>query len=458
MRGLLPRGLQRRRRRHQPAAELPVRVLPDDAIEFIQQARARVRRHRTPRRRARARRWLQYVNDNRTTPGLIASTREALTERVGPWVIENVDGAPLLDPIRSCAVRCSGCGVSATDCSSPQSAPPPPHRPHQASRPSDGLASRQVLRRLTTPLRTAKAPEGINPEWRCHGHRLDGPQRTARGDPTCVYNVHRQVTCSSLYRDHANQESPVCPSPLSCPVTSVATVVGLHDIPEPEEMPVLTAEPVLAWAVRTRKMKALDHAAQHLVSLHPITPAFDGIPMPFEACPHTLGWIVVHGMLTMATSCTTRFRCWSGPRWPTSASNAEERGWSYVADDGLADTSPEALLHGRRKVGGRHHGSGRVHGRHHCEVGEAARAGGRRRLGHRAVHHVRGALAPRRPLRYKRRCGQQVRPTASQPGSPTSSPIPHQAQVAEVPGHPDAATDSGVPSVISLTVAGISTQ
>lgn len=138
------------------------------------------------------------------------------------------------------------------------------------------------------------------------------------------------------------------PKPTVLPLSGVATVLGLHDTQDREEMPVLTADPVLAWAVRTRKVQALDHPPQHLISLHPITPAQDGIPMPFEACPHTLGWAVVHGILTME-SLHDQIPQVVRAALADFCMNAEERGWQYVAGDGLADTSPEALLTGDGK-------------------------------------------------------------------------------------------------------------
>ena len=138
------------------------------------------------------------------------------------------------------------------------------------------------------------------------------------------------------------------PKPTVLPLSGIATVLGLHDTEDNEEMPVLTADPVLAWAVRTRKIKALDQAPQYLVSLHPITPATDGIPMPFEACPHTLGWAVVHGLLTMETL-HDQIPLVIRASLADFCASAEERGWQYVAEDGLADTSPPALLNGGGK-------------------------------------------------------------------------------------------------------------
>lgn len=136
--------------------------------------------------------------------------------------------------------------------------------------------------------------------------------------------------------------------PKVLPVTGVATVVGLHDLPEPTDMPVLTAEPVIAWAVKNRKMKALDHSAQYLISMHPITPGNDGVPMPFDACTHTLGWIVVHGILTMSTL-RDQIPMLVSTALTDFCIEAENRGNHYVDSDGLTDTSPEALLHGKGK-------------------------------------------------------------------------------------------------------------
>jgi hypothetical protein len=136
--------------------------------------------------------------------------------------------------------------------------------------------------------------------------------------------------------------------PKILPLSGIATVLGLHDIGDGDEMPVLTADPVLAWAVRVRKVKPLDQPAQHLVSLHPITPSHDGIPMPFDACSHTLGWIVVHGMLTM-DMLRDQIPLLIRASFSDFCINAEERGWKYVTDDELVDTSPGALLHGSGK-------------------------------------------------------------------------------------------------------------
>jgi DNA (cytosine-5)-methyltransferase 1 len=52
----------------------------------------------------------QRIRDN-DHPDLVEPTREALVELGKPWIIENVEGAPLIDPIRLCGTMFPGLRV-----------------------------------------------------------------------------------------------------------------------------------------------------------------------------------------------------------------------------------------------------------------------------------------------------------------------------------------------------------
>jgi len=112
----------------------------------------------------------------RDHPDLIGATRTALENTGRPWVIENVPGAPLRDPVLLCGamfgLRTYRHRLFETSRLPPaRPAPPRPHRTHHQDGPAtptrrEHAHRRQLLRRPTSP--------------RSNGHALGHPRRTPR--------------------------------------------------------------------------------------------------------------------------------------------------------------------------------------------------------------------------------------------------------------------------------------
>jgi DNA modification methylase len=105
-------GLRGARRRHRPAAELPVRVHPGRRAGVPGGHPVRAQRfdavHASPPCQAHS--DLQKQN-KRSYPDLDRPDRELLHQTGLPYVIENVEGAPLIDPITLCGTMFPGLRV-----------------------------------------------------------------------------------------------------------------------------------------------------------------------------------------------------------------------------------------------------------------------------------------------------------------------------------------------------------
>lgn len=84
----------------EPQPRYPYTFIQADAIEFVRAyGHLFDARHASPPCQAFSKTRTLHTN---THPDLVAETREALIEVGGPYVIENVVGAPLIDPLTLC--------------------------------------------------------------------------------------------------------------------------------------------------------------------------------------------------------------------------------------------------------------------------------------------------------------------------------------------------------------------
>ena len=93
-----------------PQPRYPFTFVQGDALEYLSKhGREYDAIHASPPCQAYT--VLKSVCAGRSYPDLVAATRAKLTEIGRPWVIENVPGAPLIDPIRLCGTMFPGLRV-----------------------------------------------------------------------------------------------------------------------------------------------------------------------------------------------------------------------------------------------------------------------------------------------------------------------------------------------------------
>ena len=83
-----------------PQPKNPHRFVQADALEFLRKhGKEYDFIHASPPCQRYTKAAKQWRKEGREYPDMIAATREALIEIGKPWVIENVPGAPLIDPV-----------------------------------------------------------------------------------------------------------------------------------------------------------------------------------------------------------------------------------------------------------------------------------------------------------------------------------------------------------------------
>jgi DNA (cytosine-5)-methyltransferase 1 len=124
-------------------------------------------------------------------PDLIAGVREALIATGLPYVIENVPGAPLENPVQVCG---TGLGLDVQrhrlfESSFPLMGVPCSHGRHGARFPA--ATNRGENTRRTVEIGVWRIP--LEVQQRGDGHRLDDARGTQRGDPAGVHRAHRRL-------------------------------------------------------------------------------------------------------------------------------------------------------------------------------------------------------------------------------------------------------------------------